>query len=261
MILLTDTFSSSRKGAPDMSWPQLISLSLYQKKKDSVLLKAGGEDRHYMLKCIPSRAGSMCRALHDEALFFENFRHPCVPVYYGIRDDFIIPSSLLPADGSPIYTAVCMEYRSGISLKSFADRSIIPDLVAIVHKTGQTLFALLKAGIVYTDLNPNNILVTQTSSTFDISLLDFTCCYYYKIDPDPVYPLRFSYRLNPSLKGQQLLIQELSFLLLDLTASYTEKEAGQRLPSSLYALLISGCSPSESLTLPDFLESLQQTVI
>ncbi len=244
-----------------MPWPNLTGLSLYQKKKNSVLLTAGTGDHSYMLKCVPSRDQVMCRALHVEATFFEDFHHPCIPCYYGIRDDFRIPAGLAGAADDGPYTAICMEYRPGIPLRTFSGDCSLSQLIDIVCQTGRTLFALLEAGIVYTDLNSNNILVRESGSSFDVTLLDFTCCYYYKIDPDPVYPLRFSYRLDSSLKGQQLLIQELSLLLLDLTASCSLKEDRQRLTSRLYALLITGSSPPQSLTLPGFLESLEQAVI
>ena len=80
---------------------------------------------------------------------------------------------------------------------------------------------------------------------------------YFLKNPNPEYGLRFSYDLDPSLKGQQLLIQELSLLtshLLEENAFGQEEDRNSR----LYALLETGAHPPDSLSLADYLKALSE---
>ena len=57
----------------------------------------------------------------------------------------------------------------------------------------------------------------------------------------------------PNIKGQQFLIQALTFLLYDLV----EENHIEQLPSPVYQLLETGRNPSEELSLHDFQEMLR----
>ncbi|MBR5046826.1 MAG: hypothetical protein IKX76_01180, partial [Eubacterium sp.] len=76
-------------------------------------------------------------------------------------------------------------------------------------------------------------------------------------NPHPGYPLSFSYHLDPALKGNQLLIQELALLLQELI---TGKEDTIQ-SSSFYSLLQTGLHPPGHLYLKDYLVLMEKTLI
>ena len=100
-----------------------------------------------------------------------------------------------------------------------------------------------------------------------VTLLDFTYCYYFLNNPNPSYTLRFSYNLSPDLKGQQMLIQELTFFLhalLEQKEQATENQTNslqKSLPFSVYMLLETGNHPPETLSLREFLLMIKQCII
>lgn len=248
------TMDQPAKEAKETSmFPKHLShITFYQKKKDILLFSArDGADR-FMLKCAPLSSSSSCLALEDEYEVLSRFHHPAVPEYYGISTGY---------EGLPVtepLLCVCMEFRDGVSLRQASADLSLKEIVDIVIRTGHTLHALLQEGILYTDLHPSNILVEEDGS---LSLLDFTCCYYYLHNPNPSYSLRFSYHLDPALKGQQLLIQEITFLLNDLLEEKSEEEGFQSLPHPLYTILTTGSAPTESLSLPDYLHLLEESIV
>lgn len=129
----------------------------------------------------------------------------------------------------------------------------IGELCRILYKTTDILSYLLENGVLYTDLNPSNLIISEAHGDYAVTLVDYTYCYYFLRNPYPAYPLRFSYNISPQLKGQQFLIQALTFLLYDLV----EENHIEQLPSPVYQLLETGRNPSEELSLHDFQEMLR----
>ena len=127
------------------------------------------------------------------------------------------------------------------------------ELCRILYKTTDILSYLLENGVLYTDLNPSNLIISEAHGDYAVTLVDYTYCYYFLRNPYPAYPLRFSYNISPQLKGQQFLIQALTFLLYDLV----EENHIEQLPSPVYQLLETGRNPSEELSLHDFQEMLR----
>ncbi len=229
---------------------RFTSLVFYQKKKNILLYRAADETRKYVLKSIITKDAAVRQAFYDEYESLCCLNSPSLPVYYGISEDFSYPDQ----EGS--YLTLCMEDCSGgIPLDQY-DCSP-EDMLRILHRTGQVLLYLLEHGILYTDLNPSNILVSGEKESPQIILLDFTFCYYFRRNPHPEYPLRFSYHLDPSLKGNQLLIQELALLMQELMI---EKEDSFQ-SSSFYFLLQTGLHPSGHLYLKDYLVLMEKTLI
>ncbi|MDO4976197.1 MAG: hypothetical protein Q4E53_02930 [Eubacteriales bacterium] len=226
---------------------QLYDFQFYQKKKDILLYRAKDHARNYFLKSIIAKDDAVRQAFYDEYESLSQLVSPSLPIYYGIEDNFRYPDQ----EGS--YLTLCMEDCSDRQPLSMEDYSI-PELLKILHKTGKTLLYLLSQGILYTDLNPSNILIDEN---LEVTLLDFTYCYYFLRNPRPAYPLRFSYNLTPSLKGHQLLIQELALLLQQMIM---EKEEIS-LSSSVCLLLETGLHPSETLLLPDYLVLIEKALV
>lgn len=241
-------------------FPESFSaFTFYQKKKGTIIYKAADTSHQYILKCIENANPVTKQALLDEYNGLSPLSHPALPHYYGIKNDFYIP------DASKPVLALCMEYCDGILLPELAASLSLNEILSIVLATGEVLSYLLKNGILYTDLHPSNLLIKNIHTKLQITLLDFTYCYYFLNNPNPSYSLRFSYNLSPDLKGQQLLIQELCFFfhaLLELkeeaaTASITKTT----LPFSVYMLLETGNHPAETLSLQEFLIMIKKCIV
>ncbi len=229
---------------------QFTSISFYQKKKNILLYRATDGARRYVLKSIITKDAAVRQAFYDEYESLCTLKSPSLPVYYGISENFSYPDR----EGS--YLTLCMEDCSGgIPLDQYVCSR--DELMKILYRTGRVLLYLLDHGILYTDLNPSNILVSGEKESPQIILLDFTFCYYFRRNPHPDYPLRFSYHLDPALKGNQLLIQELSLLMQELM---TGKEDSFQ-SSSFYLLLQTGLHPSGHLYLKDYLALMEKTLI
>ena len=229
---------------------QFTSLTFYQKKKDILLYRAQDQARRYVLKSIITKDAAVRQAFYDEYESLCSLKSPSLPVYYGISEDFTYPDR----EGS--YLTLCMEDCSGgTPLDQYACSR--EELLKVLIRTGRVLLYLLDHGILYTDLNPSNIFVSGTKESPEIILLDFTFCYYFRRNPYPEYPLRFSYHLDPSLKGHQLLIQELALLMQEFM---TEEEDSAR-SSSYNFLLQTGLHPSGRLYLADYLALMEKTLI
>ncbi len=229
---------------------QFISLEFYQKKKDILLYRAKDHARNYILKSIIAKDDAVRQAFYDEYETLSNLIHPSLPIYYGITEDFHYP------DSEETYLTLCMEdCFSSLPLNEFSFDS--NTLLKIIYRTGEILLYLINHGILYTDLNPSNILIHQDEESLDITLIDFTYSYYFLRNPNPDYPIRFSYNLSPSLKGHQMLIQELALLLQEMIS----QDESLSYPSSVYLLLETGLHPADTMLLPDFLLLLKQTFI
>lgn len=229
---------------------QFIDFEFYQKKKDILLYRAKDPARKYILKSIISKDVAVKQAFYDEYESLSCLLSPSLPVYYGIKEHFRYP------DREGDYLTLCMEDCSSKQPLSNGNYSL-KELLLILYRTGETLLYLLQNGILYTDLNSSNVLVEREDDGLEITLLDFTYCYYFIKNPHPAYPLRFSYNLTPSLKGHQLLIQELALLFQEMIM---EKEE-TILSSSSYLLLETGLHPSENLLLPDYLLLIKKALI
>ena len=237
---------------------QFTDLQFYQKKKDMILYKAADDFHHYFLKCIITEKESVKQAFRDEYETFHQLSHPSIPVYYGLKEDFLLP------DGSQAL-ALCMEYCEGIPLPSAAPFFTLHDLLNLILQTGYILEFLLENGVLYTDLHPSNLLVhpmpKEDRDVFRLVLLDYTYCYYFLKNPSPPYPLRFSYNLSPSLRGQQLLIQELTFLFHALLELKGNSTPAAPLPFSVCTLLETGFHPSDTLLLKEYLLMVKECII
>lgn len=241
-------------------FPESFSaFTFYQKKKDTLIYKAADTSHQYILKCSENTSPVIRQALFDEYNGLSLLSHPALPHYYGIKEDFYIPGISTPA------LALCMEFRDGILLPELVDRLSLHEILSIVLATGEVLSYLLENGILYTDLHPSNLLIKNMDTKLQITLLDFTYCYYFLNNPNPPYSLRFSYNLSPDLKGQQLLIQELCFFfhaLLELKEdSSTDPRSKTALPFSVYMLLETGNHPAESLSLQEFLIMIEKCIV
>lgn len=229
------------------------TLQLYQKKKDILLYQASDGVHSYMLKCTFSKDPAIREAFQDEYRGLSSLYHPSLPAYFGLSDSFI-----LPGESSPCL-ALCMEDCRGANLLSIHSLSL-SDIMKILSISTELLLYLLKHGILYTDLNPANLLLQKEGNNLQLTLIDFTFCYYFLQNPHPAYSLRFSYNLSPELRGQQLLIQELAFLLEELLEQQ-RPFFSDPIPSSVYRLMETGMHPTESLTLSDFLFMIQEMTI
>lgn len=223
----------------------LTAIELFGKKRDISLYKAKDTSHHYLLKSIITEDSSIKQAFYDEYHTLSRLSHPCLPVYYGISESFCPPGQAREA------LTLCMEDRSVPGLSS---PLTFEEINAVILTTGDILLYLLKNGVLYTDLHPSNLLLSRDftpegKTQMQVTLVDFTYCYYFLTNPAPSYSLRFSYDLSPNLKGQQLLIQSLTYLFYALL----EEHHCTDLPSFVYSLLETGRHPSEELTLEDFL--------
>lgn len=215
------------------------SVQFYQKKKDVLLYRASDSSRNYILKSIITKDEAVKQAFYDEYHILSSLCHPSLPVYYGISENWQFSGQTPPA------LTLCMEDCSApVPPASFT----LSDILSGMELISQVLQYLLEHGVLYTDLNPSNLILSRRRGSIHVTLVDFTFCYYFLHNPHPPYALRFSYDLSPSLKGQQLLIQEMSLLLYELLETHHINS----LPSSVWQLLETGRTPSETLLLSDF---------
>ena len=229
---------------------QFLSLEFYQKKKNILLYRAKDQAHAYILKSIITKDDADLQAFYDEYESLSHLDSPFLPVYHGICENFTYPDR----DGS--YLTLCMEDCS--PRRPLDEISCnAKELLSILYQTGSALLYLLENGILYTDLHPANILIHKDLDHIEITLLDFTYCYYYRLNPHPAYKLRFSYELCPALKGHQLLIQELALLLQEMM----QRMDAIDIPSKLYLLLETGLHPTEWMNLPDYLLLIEHTII
>lgn len=224
---------------------EFTSITFFQKKKDITLYRAADEAHRYILKSIITKDAAVRQAFCDEYETLSALRHPSIPVYYWLREDYCLPGQKTGA------LTLCMEDCSRPAPGALFS---ITELCRILYKTAGILAYLLEHGVLYTDLNPSNLIISRCHKDYAVTLVDYTYCYYFLRNPYPMYQLRFSYDVSPSLKGQQFLIQELTYLLYDLI----EENHIDTLPSLIYQLLETGRNPSEELSLEDFTGMLHQ---
>ncbi len=222
----------------------------FQKKRDALLFQASSGVRKYFVKIFFTKDPTLLEAIHDEYETLSMLSHPGIPIYYGLNEHYHLPDH--PDDCIAMCIADCTPSHP-LALYNLPESS----LLQVILQVGELLSWLLANGILYTDLNPSNLLVDVENGTPRVTLVDFTCCYYFLRNPSPSYRLRFSYDLNPALKGQQLLIQELSFLLHELMTASPDSAFSSR----LYTLLETGLHPSSSLSLEKYLFLIKELII
>lgn len=192
----------------------------------------------YVLKVPRKYSEPVLEAYEDEYETLKEISHPVLPHYYGF-----FPQLTLGQETSPV-PALVMEYIEGIPLCAIPSLPT-KDLKKYILDLGDSLLLLLSKGVLYTDLHPGNLIITKTG----IRLIDFTCAYYFLRNPYPSYTPKISYHLNPNLKGQQLLVQSLTFLLSNLP----DQKAVSQIPVSLLEL---GKQPHSGLSFSDYLDLL-----
>lgn len=230
-----------------MKASHLRSISFYQRKRESLLYRAMSLQGPVFIKCLQSKDPGLRRALSDEYHVMHTLSHPGIPAYYGMFEDFPLPDR----EGHAL--ALCMQDCLKLPQLNLADLAW-PDLIETLSQICGILSYLLENGVLYTDLNPTNILL-HYDKKIQVSLVDYSCCYFFLENPNPDYSLRFSYNLSPNLKGQQLLIQEMSFLLQELIDQRTDSQV----PSSLYRLLEAGKNPPDYLSLSEYASMIEET--
>ena len=226
------------------------SLQFYQKKKDIVLYKAGDSSHRYMLKAIIPKDAVVKQAFYDEYHTLRQLHHPSIPVYYGLDEHFHFPDS--PEE----YLMLCMEDCS-IPPEQQLQHCTVKELGQILYQVTGVLSFLLDHGVLYTDLNPSNLILSRRKEGIRLTLVDYTYCYYFLHNPNPDYSLRFSYNLSPELKGRQLLIQEITYLAYALM----EDQRITDLSSNIYRLLETGKNPPEGLSLQEFSLMIRESFI
>lgn len=107
---------------------------------------------------------------------------------------------------------ICMEYIPGITLEAYLVKHYDPrqplpaDILAtwqlrrIMEQVSEMLSVLYSCDILYFDLNPSNMIITNTE-TFDLTCIDFTFCYDQAISPAENRALSYKRndsRLNPN---------------------------------------------------------------
>lgn len=224
---------------------QFTSIQFLQKKKDITLYRAADTSRQYILKSIITKDTAVRQAFYDEYETLSALRHPSIPVYYWLKEDYFLPGAETGA------LTLCMEDCSRPAPSTLFS---VDELCQILLKTTDILSYLLDNGVLYTDLNPSNLIISQCQEGYAVTLIDFTYCYYFLRNPSPAYSLRFSYNISPQKKGRQFLIQALTFLFYDLI----EANRIETLPSSIYQLLETGRNPSEELSLEDYSAMLRR---
>ena len=227
-----------------------LSLQFYQKKKDIVLYKACDDSHNYILKGIIPKDSSVKQAFYDEYHTLKTLHHPSIPVYFGLEDQFLFPDSLQG------YLTLCMEDCS-LPEDQLLQQCTIGELGEILCQLTEILSYLLDHGILYTDLNPSNLILSRKDQHIDLKLLDYTYCYNFLRNPNPAYSLRLSYDLSPRLKGRQILIQEITYLACELMESHLMDEPSSR----IFGLLETGKNPPENLSLEEFSVMIQKSFV
>ncbi len=223
---------------------QMSNITSIQKKQDCILFQGLLGERKIFGKALSAEREDLMAAITDEYHTMKDISHPMVPHYYGITAPFC-------PDGNKEYKAVISDYINGTTLLRASEDLSWREILAMVTPVIGLLGFLKDRGLVYTDLNPGNIMISPAGHLY---LVDYTGAWYYRRTPSPTYRLRFSYRPDPSLPGDRLLIQETALMLEDL---FDNKKEGSLLPSCVYALLETGLHPSSSLSLKDYQQMIR----
>lgn len=217
---------------------QLNIIKLLAAPRQSFLYLATDGTDSFVVKVPRESSDAILEAYEDEYETLKDLSHPVCPHYYAM-----LPELQIGPDSHPV-PALLMEYIDGIPLSSIKYLTT-KQLKKYILDLGDFLLLLLSKGVLYTDLHPGNLLIKDDQ----IKLLDFTCAYYFVRNPYPSYVPKISYHLNQHLKGQQLLVQALTFLLTHLPEQFSI----QGIPDSLIQM---GENPHSGLSFSDFLTNL-----
>ena len=208
--------------------------------RHSMIYLAADDLHTYVIKTPRQASPSVLEAYEDEYDTLKNLSHPVLPHYYSL-----IPELIIGPGSSPV-PALLMEYIDGTSLSS-TKYLTTKQLKKYILDLGDGLLLLLSKGVLYTDLHPGNLIIQNSG----LRLIDFTCAYYFIRNPYPSYTPKVSYHLNQNLKGQQLLIQALTFLLTHLP----DHCSIDGLSPSLLSL---GENPHSGISFSDYLNALSR---
>lgn len=214
--------------------------SVLASSRQSILYKVSDGLTFYVLKVSKKMSDADLEAFRDEFEILKEISHPVIPIYDSFYPDLFLP------DLEECRPAILMEYVTGTPLSSIEHLNT-KQLKKYILDLGQGLFTLLLHGVLYTDLHPGNLILQGEQ----IRLIDYTRAYYYERNPYPSYTPKISYHLDQNLKGQQLLIQSLTYLLLHLTEQFA-------LPSLPPSIADMGLHPGNGLLFSDFLEMLHR---
>lgn len=222
-----------------MNIHRITILSILASKRQSILYRVTDGTSLYVLKTPKLVNCSDVEAYEDEFETLKHVSHPVLPKYYDFHPNLIIP------DAKGDRPALLMEYVEGIPLSAYKHLTT-KELKKYILDLGDALLTLLTHGVLYTDLHPGNLLIRNG----ELKLIDFTRAYYFLRNPYPSYTPKISYQLNQNLKGQQLLTQALTLLLVHLSEQFDVKN----IPLSLIRL---GEHPHSGLIFHDFLEKME----
>ena len=228
----------------------LHSIDFLIKKRNVFLYRGYCSQTPCIIKCTSSKAPNVLHAFYDEYHVMKTISVPGIPRYFWISEDFHPPGQ------EKAFLALCMEECPKEPAVDLAWCSP-GDILSIVYDTSLLLYRLLQHGVLYTDLNPSNLILHREGDRISVCLVDFTYCYYFLKNPYPDYALRFSYDLSFELKGQQLLIRELGFLLKELM----ELSSPAEVPSGVYSLMETGLNPGSHLQLEDYISLIKNTAL
>lgn len=221
-----------------MNIDNLSILSILASPRQNILYKVTDGISIYVLKTPRKCSDADREAYEDEYETLKNLSHPVLPKYYSFFPEIKLP------DTQGHVPCILMEYIQGTPLSSIPYLTT-KQLKKYILDLGNALFALLKHGVLYTDLHPGNLILFEEQ----IKLIDFTRAYYFLRNPYPSYTPKISYQLDQNLKGQQLLIQALTLLIVHLS----EKFSIQNIPLSLIEL---GMHPHSGISFSEFLDTL-----
>ena len=209
--------------------------------KQSLLYLVSNDSSRFVLKTPRISSASLKEAYEDEFETLKEISHPVLPRYYAYYEDILLPGNETSVPG------LLMEYVEGVPLSSI-EHLTTKQLKKYILDLADGLFTLLANGVLYTDLHAGNLIITGCR----IRLLDFTQAYYFLRNPYPSYTPKISYQLDQNLKGQKLLIQALTLLLLNLPKNCSIKG----IPPSLLQF---GSHPQGNITFPEFINELSST--
>ncbi len=221
-----------------MSQHSLKVQSVLASSRQSILYKVSDGLHFYVLKVSKKMSPADLEAFEDEFETLTNISHPVIPKYHSFYPDLFLP------DWKECRPAILMEYVTGTPLSSIEYLNT-KQLKKYILDLGQGLLTLLIHGVLYTDLHPGNLILQEDQ----IRLIDYTRAYYYERNPYPSYTPKISYQLDQNLKGQQLLTQALTHLVLHLIDHFS-------LPPLPVSLTEMGMHPKNGLLFSDFLKML-----
>lgn len=160
------------------------------------------EEWFFVKACSSSSPKMMAyrKRFQSELEVMKNLRYECIPKYYQAN--------------SPDHAYILMEYIKGQSLSMYLSRHCSAstpchilgreDMRVICRQVYDTLFYLYSNNILYLDLTPENIILTD--NRFRLKLVDFTSCYFMHM-PEISHTKVSSIHIDLTLPTEYLLTQ------------------------------------------------------